>query len=44
MAMDFTAGAPAKKLTLTEGGVFAGNAAAQFQPVASFEFLPAEVK
>lgn len=42
--MDFAAGAPTKKLTLTGGAIFAGNAAAQFQPAAPFRFLPAEVK
>jgi len=42
--VDFAAGAPTKKLTLTGGAVFAGNAAAQFQPAPSFRFLPAEAK
>ena len=42
--MEFAPGAPTKKLTLTEGAVFAGNAAAQFQPATPFKFLPAEVK
>jgi penicillin V acylase-like amidase (Ntn superfamily) len=42
--MDFAAGKPAKKLTLTGGAVFAGNAAAQFQPAEPFKFLPATVK
>ena len=42
--MDFTAGKPAKKLTLTGGADFAGNAAAQFQPAEPFAFLRAVVK
>jgi choloylglycine hydrolase len=42
--MDFTAGKSAKKFTLTDGAVFAGNAAAAFQPAELFKFLPAEVK
>ncbi len=42
--MDFAVGAPTKKLTLTDGAVFAGNTAAKFQPSEPFKFLPAEVK
>jgi penicillin V acylase-like amidase (Ntn superfamily) len=42
--MDFNAGAPTKKLILTGGAIFAGNAAAQFQAAAPFTFFPAEVK
>jgi penicillin V acylase-like amidase (Ntn superfamily) len=42
--MDFAAGAPTKKLTLTGGAIFAGNAAAQFESAGPFTFLPAEVK
>ena len=42
--IDFTAGKPAKRLTLTDGAIFAGNAAAQFQPAEPFEFLEAPVK
>jgi hypothetical protein len=42
--MDCAAGAPTKKLTLNGSAIFAGNAAAQFQPAAPFKFLPAEVK
>lgn len=41
--MDFAAGKPAKKLTLTGGEVFAGNAAAQFKVAPPFAFLAAEV-
>lgn len=39
--LDFSAGGPTKKLTLTGGALYAGNAAAQFQPCAPFSFLPA---
>jgi hypothetical protein len=39
--MDFTAGKPTKKLTLTDGAVFAGNTAAQFKTAEPFKFLPA---
>ena len=42
--LDFTAGQPTKKLTLTGGVILAGNAAAQFQPAEPFVFLPATVK
>ena len=42
--MDFAPGKPTKKLTLTGGTIFAGNAAAQFQPAEPFAFLPATVK
>ena len=42
--MDFAAGKPTKKLTLTGGAIFAGNAAAQFKPAEPFMFLPATVK
>ena len=42
--MDFAAGKPTKKLTLTDGAVFAGNTAAAFQPAEPFKFLSAEVK
>ncbi|NPV06277.1 MAG: linear amide C-N hydrolase [Syntrophaceae bacterium] len=42
--LDFAAGKPTRKLTLTGGAVFAGNAAAQFQPAQPFAFLPAPVK
>jgi choloylglycine hydrolase len=42
--MDFAAGKPTKKLTLTGGAIFAGNAAAQFHPAEPFTFLPATVK
>ena len=42
--MDFDAGKPAKRLTLTDGAVYAGNAVAQFQPAEPFKFLQATVK
>jgi penicillin V acylase-like amidase (Ntn superfamily) len=42
--LDFAAGRPTKKLTLTGGAIFAGNAAEKFQPAAPFKFLPATVK
>jgi choloylglycine hydrolase len=42
--MDFAAGKPVKRLTLTDGAVYAGNAAAQFQPAEPFKFLQATVQ
>ncbi|MGA9381358.1 MAG: linear amide C-N hydrolase [Phormidium sp.] len=39
--LNFTAGSPIKKLTLTDGAVFAGDASAQFQPTQPLVFLPA---
>lgn len=42
--LDFAAGKPTKKLTLTGGAILAGNAAAKFQPAEPFVFLPAVVK
>jgi len=42
--LNFSAGAPTKKLTLTGGAIYSGNASAQFQPAAPFNFLPAKVK
>jgi choloylglycine hydrolase len=42
--MDFAEGKPTKKLTLTGGAIFAGNAAEKFQPAEPFKFLPATVK
>ncbi len=42
--MNVAAGQLVRKLTLTGGAIFAGNAAAQFQPAAPFAFLPATVK
>ncbi len=41
--LDFSPGAPVKKLTLVGGKVFAGNAASEFAPATPFEFLPAKV-
>lgn len=49
--VDFSAGTPSQKLTLTEGSVllkdgkpFSGNAIGLFQAAEPFKFLPAEVK
>lgn len=39
--LDFTAGAPVKKLTLAGGKVYAGNAASQFAPAEPFSFMAA---
>ncbi len=39
--IDFTAGKPAGHLVLTNGAVYAGNAARQFQPATPFKFLEA---
>lgn len=39
---DFTAGKPTKKLTLTGGTIYAGDASAQFQPAEPFPFLVAK--
>ncbi|MDG3006956.1 linear amide C-N hydrolase [Paludisphaera mucosa] len=38
--MDFEPGAPVKKLTLTGGRSYAGDASAEFQPAPPFPFLP----
>jgi penicillin V acylase-like amidase (Ntn superfamily) len=40
--MDFTAGGPTKKLTLTSGAIFAGNTSALFQASEPLKFLPAD--
>jgi choloylglycine hydrolase len=37
--LELAPGKPAQRLTLTEGAVFAGNAAAQFRPAKPFAFL-----
>ena len=42
--MDFTASKPTKRLVLTSGAVYAGNAAPHFQPAEPFKFLDAVVK
>jgi choloylglycine hydrolase len=42
--LDLKAGAPVKKLTLTGGKVYAGNAASAFEPAEPFTFLPASGK
>ena len=39
---DFTEGAAVKKLTLTGGKTYSGNAAGEFKPAKPFEFLPAK--
>lgn len=41
--LDLKAGAPAKKLELTGGRVYSGNAAARFVPATPFTFLPVKV-
>lgn len=38
--MDFTAGEPTKKLTLTDNTVFAGNVAEKFETTKPFSFVP----
>jgi len=40
--LDFNAGKPIKKLTITEGAIYAGNVAKQFVDTPSFVFLPAK--
>jgi hypothetical protein len=42
--LDFSPGASVKKLKLADGSVYTGNAAAKFESVAPFTFLPAAVK
>jgi len=42
--VDFQAGAPVKKLTVSDGTIYAGDAAAKFQAAQPFQFLPAAVK
>ncbi len=37
--LDFTEGSPVKKLTLTDGSIFAGDTSAQFQPTEPMKFL-----
>lgn len=39
--LNFAAGSPVTKLTLTGGAVFAGDTSAQFKPATPLEFLPA---
>ncbi|MGE4536959.1 MAG: linear amide C-N hydrolase [Desulfovibrio sp.] len=38
--LDFTKGAPVRKLTLTDGQLYSGNATDKFVPTAPFVFLP----
>ncbi len=42
--LDLKEGAPVKKLTLTGGKTYSGNAAGKFEPAQPFPFLPAVVK
>jgi penicillin V acylase-like amidase (Ntn superfamily) len=42
--LDLKEGAPVKKLLLTGGKVYAGNAAGKFEPAPPFAFLPAVAK
>lgn len=42
--VDFAPGASVRKLKLSQGEVYAGNAVAKFEASEPFEFLPAEVK
>lgn len=42
--MDFEAGKPVKKLKISGGEIYAGNAAARFERAEPFRFLHAEVK
>jgi penicillin V acylase-like amidase (Ntn superfamily) len=42
--MDFTEGKPARKLTVSDGAIYSGNAAKQFQPEKPFDYLQADVK
>jgi choloylglycine hydrolase len=42
--LDFTAGQPIRKLTVSDGAIYSGNAAKQFQKAPPYRFLPAEVK
>jgi choloylglycine hydrolase len=42
--LDFSPAAPARKLKLADGSVYAGNAAAKFEKAEPFTFLPAAVK
>jgi len=37
--LDFSAGAPVRKLTLTGGEIYAGDAAGEFAPAPPFKFL-----
>ncbi|WP_416669491.1 hypothetical protein [Egbenema bharatensis] len=36
--MDFSEGSPVKKLTLTDGAIYAGETSAQFQPTEPMVF------
>ena len=42
--LDFSAGAEIKKLPMAGGQIYAGNAAANFEPAPPFKFMPAETK
>ena len=39
--LEFSEGAPVKKLTIAGGNVFAGNPASAFEPAEAFAFMPA---
>jgi choloylglycine hydrolase len=40
--VDFTAGAPVKRLPLKGGEAYSGDASGSFQPAAAFQFLQAK--
>lgn len=40
--LDFSEGAPVKKLTMAGGKVYAGNAASRFETTEPFQFMPAQ--
>jgi choloylglycine hydrolase len=42
--LDFTAGAPVKKIALIGGETYNGNASKQLSPVEPFAFLPAKAE
>ncbi len=42
--VNFNAGMPVKKLTVSDGTIYSGNAAAKFEATEPFKFLPSPVK
>jgi choloylglycine hydrolase len=40
--LDFTKGAPTKKLNMTGGKIYSGNASSKFEPATPFKFAPVE--
>ena len=42
--LDFSADAEVKKLHMTGGQIYSGNAAGKFEPATPFEFMPAQTK